>query len=227
MKKVFAVILTLVMTLAMGVTAFAAPNNFISSPGGNMSPELIKWEPLSEECTGKITVTPFADRDDIDEASRELIENARDLIVEASDLTKLCNGLKDAASTNGIDADDLAVSDLFDVDYTDCNIHDDHKGFKLWLDSDALNKFVGLMHFDGEEWSFITNTSIDENGYLVFSTDKSGPFAIVLNTDDSGSSSDNPPQTGDDFRWWIYAALMAVSAIALAVIGYKLKKSEE
>lgn len=223
MKKVFAVILTFLMVVTMGVTVFAAPNNFISSPGGNKNPVLVKWEPLDEDCDANLTITPYADRADLDDEARDLIEKARDIIVNASDLSELCGALSDL----GVDVKDLAVSDLFDVDYTECDEHYDHKGFKIWLDSDALDKFVGLMHFDGKDWTLITAADIDEDGYLAFETEKNGPFAIVLNTEQGGSSSGNPPQTGDDFRWWIYAALMAVSAVALLFIGYKLKKTEE
>ena len=145
------------------------------------------------------------------------------------DLTSLNEDLKKIANDKGIKGTDLAVSDLFDIDYTDCDIHDGHGGFKIKLDSDGLDKFVGLMHFDGEKWTLIEGAAIDDNGYLVFSTDKTGSFAIVLDTaeEEGGSSSSDGPQTGDNFSWWIYVALMAVSAVALVVIALKLKKTEE
>ncbi len=227
MKKAFALVLTFIMIAAMGVTAFAAPNGFIVSPSANKNPTLVDWDPISPDCNAGLTVTPFGDRDKLDDESREQLEAARDSIVNASDLTELNEDLKKKSQNAGIDADDLAVSDLFDVDYTDCDIHDEHKGFKVWLDSDQLDKFVGLMHFDGENWTLIDDAEIDEDGYLVFSSDKTGPFAIVLNTAENGSGSDTPPQTGDDFHWWIYVALMAVSAVALVIIGLKLKKAKE
>lgn len=229
MKKLLALVMTFVMVAVMGVTAFAAPNNFINSPTANENPKLVHWDPLSKDCDAKLIVTPFADRDTLDDASRTQLEKARDVIVNTDDLTSLNEDLKKIADDKGIKGTDLSVSDLFDIDYTDCDIHDGHGGFKIKLDSEGLDKFVGLMNFDGEKWTLIEGAAIDDNGYLVFSTDKTGSFAIVLDTaeEEGGSSSSDGPQTGDNFSWWIYVALMAVSAVALVVIALKLKKTEE
>ncbi|MBO5870517.1 MAG: hypothetical protein J6Q89_07195 [Clostridia bacterium] len=228
MKKLLTHVMTFLMVVAMGVTAFAAPNNFISSPSANENPELIGWDPVTEDCDAELIVTPFGDREKLDDASRNQLEAARDVIVNTKDLTDLNEDLKKLANDKGIKGGDLSVSDLFDVDFSDCDTHDGHDGFKIKLDSEGLDKFIGLMHFDGEKWTLIDNAKIDENGYLVFTTDKIGSFAIVLNTaEEGGSSSGSGPQTGDYFSWWIYVALMAVSAVALVVVALKLKKSEE
>ena len=226
MKKTLALVLIIIMMLAMPVIAFAA-NGFVESPSADKTPIIIDKETVSGDCTTRLVGTSFAEREKLDDESREQLESAKDSIVNASAVVDLNDDLKKKAQDAGVDADDLAVSDLFDIDYTKCEIHDDHEGFEIWIDSDKLEKFVGVMHFDGENWSLIDDAKIDEDGFLVFSSDKTGAFAIVLNAPESGSGSDVPPQTGDDFKWWIYASLMAISAVALVVIGLKLKKAKE
>jgi len=227
MKKGFAVLLSILMVALMGITAMAAPNNFVSSPSANKNPELVDWDVLDDECTAKIIVTAFPEREKLDDESRQQLEEARDIIVDTSDLTDLNDDLKTKVDSLGVDSKYIDVSDLFDVDYSDCDVHDEHGAYKISLKSDALDKFVGLLHFDGENWTMIDNAQIYENGYLVYSTDKTGSFAIVLNTYEDESSSGNGPQTGDEFRWWIYVAIMVVSAVAFIVVAIKLKKSED
>ncbi len=226
MKKGFAVLLSILMVALMGITAMAAPNNFVSSPSSNNNLEIIDWE-SSEEDKEELIVTLFANRHILNDVARMQLEEARDIIVNTPDLANLNEDLKEKVDSLGIDSKDVAISDLFDVDYSDCDVHDEHGEYKVLLKSDELDKFVGLLHFDGQNWTMIDNAQIDENGYLVYSTDKTGSFAIVLNTYEDESSSGNGPQTGDEFRWWIYVVLMAVSAVAFIVVAIKLKKTED
>ncbi len=226
MKKSFAVLLSILMIFVMGITAMAAPNNFVGSPSGNKYPEIVDGGLIEDESSVEIIVKPYADRFNLDDESRKQLEDAYDIIVDTPDLTDLNVDLKNKANTMGIDSNDIDVSDLFDVDYSDNETNEEYGEYKLRLKSDVLENFVGLLHFDGNNWTMIDNATIDEDGYLVYSTDKTGSFAIVVNTFEDGSSSGNGPQTGDDFHWWIYIALMAVSAVALVIIALKLKKTE-
>ena len=227
MKKVFAVLLSILMVAVMGITSVAAPNNFVSSPSGNQNPEIFDSEILDENCEIRLVVTPYANRHNLDDESRQQLIDAYDIVINTSDISDLNNVLNSKANAMEIDTKYLHVSDLFDIDYNDCDMHNEHGTYKIQLKSDALDKFVGLLHFDGEDWTMIENAEIDSNGKLSFSTDKTGTFAIVLNTFEEGSDSGNKPQTDDNFRWYIYIALMAVSAVALVVIGYKLKKNDD
>lgn len=218
MKKLFAVIFAVVLASVMCVTALAAPNNFVSSPEADNDTTLEGSDNNTEGCEATLVLTTFADREKLDDASRKNLEDARDDIVNSGDLTELCAGLKDKTDKK------VSVSDLFDIDYTDCDTHDGHGGFTFRVKVGSLDKFVGVMNYNGNAWELV-DASVNDNGELVIKTDKTGAFAVVLESEQEDTSY--PNQTGDDFTWWIYAAIMVVCVVALVLIGIKLKKSEK
>ena len=218
MKKLLAVIFAIVLASVMCVTAFAAPNNFVSSPGADNNTTLEGSDNNTEGCEAKLVLTTFANRQQLDDSSLKNLEDARDAIVDAEDLSDLCDGLKDKTDK------DLSVVDLFDIDYSDCDSHGEHKGFTFRVKVSSLDKFVGVMNYNGGDWELV-DASVNENGELVIDTDKTGAFAVVLESEQEDTS--HPNQTGDTFTWWIYAAIMVVCAAALVLIGIKLKKSEK
>lgn len=219
MKKVLALCLTLVMVIAMSVPAFAAPANFVSSPSGTSAPELFEYSNADHNCTAKLVITAYADRHTLDDATRAKLEQAYDEIVNASDVTALNADLAALAKKMNVDPSKLAVSDLFDISYHSCPQHSEHGAFTITIRPELLKNFVGLMHLNGDNWELIENAKA-VNGNLTFTVDELSPFAIVVDT------SAGSPITGDFSNVGFYVAAMAISASALVVIAFKLKKRE-
>lgn len=221
MKKILIFLLTVVMLATLGVTAFAEPGSFVISPSKNKAPELIDGTNNSHECTAKLVITAYADRYTLSDEKREIIEGAYDQIVASKDLTAFNADFAKYVKDNGYNLEDLAVSDLFDVSYHACETHGEHGAFTITVKTETLNGFVGLLHLNNGKWEYIDNAKVDGDK-LTFVVDELSPFAIVVDT-----NNHKPPVTGDNFNWWIYVALMVVSAASLCVVGYKLKKCED
>lgn len=216
MKKILAVCLALVMVFSLGITAFAAPNGFVSSPSENGAPELDSFVPSDEDCEAEIIITAYADREELPEELRDLLEEAYAEVVDADDLTTLSEALKKLAAKKNIKAENLLVSDLFDIHATGCDNHDEHREFVITLNADTLKNFVGLLHKkDNGSWELIDDAKVVNDGTaLKFTVDSFSPFAIVVN---KGVTS---PQTNDSMVI-TFVALAFVSALAIIVISKK------
>ncbi len=222
MKKAISLTLALVLLVSLCLSAIAAPGSFIVSPSGRTTPILIDSSNEAHDCTAELVVTPYSERDTLPEDSKQQIEDAYDSIAGTSDLTELNSDLADIAEDMNISGSALAVSDLFDISYYNCDIHNEHGKFTIKLESEMLDSFVALMYWDGENWIIIEGAYVDEDGYLTFVTDKFGPYAIVVNT---GAENVEPPKTGDEFPW-LYVVLMIASAAGLLVVFFLSRKKK-
>jgi hypothetical protein len=219
MKKALSLALTLLMVITMCLPVFAGPGRFITSPSGVDAPELIESENSNDACNAKVVITAFADRHTLDDATRQKMEKAYNDIVNATDLANLNADLAALAKTMKIDSGKLAVSDLFDISYVDCADHDGHGYFTITLKPETVKNFVGLMHLNGDNWELVKDAKVEGNN-ITFTVEELSPFAIVVDT------SAGSPITGDFSNVGFYVVLMAVSAIALILIVFKLKKRE-
>ncbi len=223
MKKALVFVLALVMSLTLSLTAFAAPNGFTVSPGANAAPEIMDFENSSEGCLAELILAAYADRASLDADTRAALEAAYGDIVNASNLGSLTADLAALAQTLGIKIEDLAVSELFDIEHT-CDEHDGHGGkFTIKLKSQALQGFVGLLHKNGDKWELVDDATLASDGlYITFSVSDLSPFAIVVKTD-SGTES---PDSGDSFPYVAVFAFVAAAALgAWLVVGVKRKKA--
>lgn len=220
MKKVLAIILTTVMIFAASISTFAAPGAFLNSPSGNLAPRVSSFKFKSEACTAELVITPYADRSTLGDASKALIEQAYATIAGTKDLTTLSDSLKKIAADKKIKGQNLAVSDLFDISVVGCQDHNDHYSCNIVLDADTLGRFVALLHMDADgKWSVVDTAKVtNEDKQLEFTVDSLSPFAIVVDT------TSDTPQTGDSGKLYIYAGIMFVSALAIAVVVVKSKK---
>lgn len=218
MKKIIAILLSLVFVVSMSLTVMAA-NNFVSSPSGRPAPIIISFDPADEDCTAQIIVTPYGDIEELSEELEALMRKAYDSVISAEDLAELNDEFAKYVKSLKIDGSNLAVSDLFDLHVEGCNFHDSHVDFEIVLEPETLKNFVGLLHMNKDgEWEFINNAEVLSNGsHLKFSVESLSPFAIVVDT--SGG------QTGDSGMIAVYAIIMVVSAAALAVVLVKAKKN--
>lgn len=222
MKKTLIFLMVFVMALSVSVSAFAAPNGFTVSPGANMAPELVEYEKDSLDCLATLIITAYADRATLPEETRLELEKAYNDIISAEDLSSLSEELLALANTLGIDTKALAVSDLFDISYYDCDDHEGHGGFTLKLKPNTLQGFVGLIHFVDGKCVVVDNAKITADGlYLTFHVDSLSPFAIVVQTEDS---SEQPPNSGDNLPWGaIFMFVAATAVLAVTVVGSKKK----
>ncbi len=222
MKKTISITLALVLLASLCLSAMAAPGSFIVSPSNNTTPILVDSSNESHDCTAEIVITPYSERDTLPEDAKQKIEDAYDSIAGTSDLTDLNSDLAGIAESMNISTGALGVSDLFDVSYTSCDVHNEHGKFTIKLEAEMLDSFVALMYWDGSNWVIVEGAFVDENGYLNFVTDKFGPYAIVVNT---GAENVEPPKTGDEFPW-IYVVLMVASAAGLVVVLFLSRKKK-
>lgn len=222
MKKVFCMVLALVLTLMLSATVCAAPGQFVNSPSNNGAPTLISVEKENADCTAELIITPYSQRDQLPANLKALIEKAYSDIASSKDLTTLNKDLAAVAATQKIAGANLKVSDLFDIRYEGCETHDGTHTFSIVLGADTLHRFVGLLHMNHDgQWELIKNAKVINNGEaLQFSISEMSPFAIVVDTSDAEGDS---PATGMK-NIAIYGSLMLVSAMAIVVLVVKGKK---
>lgn len=222
MKKVFAIILAVVLTLSLSVTVCAAPGKFVKSPSHNSAPTIISFERNNADCTAELIATPYNQRDLLPAELKTLIEKAYGEIASSDDLTELNTDLADLAAAQNINGIYLEVSDLFDIRYEGCTNHNENHTFTIDLGADTLRRFVGLLHMNKNgEWELIDNAEVINNGKaLRFTVSDFSPFAIVVDTSESGDS----PVTGITSNIVIYGAVMLLSALAILLLVFGNKK---
>ncbi len=223
MKRVFSVILGVMLIVGMTLSVSADPGAFLNSPSVNPAPEIVSYSVDSDECVAKLILTPYSERDTLSDAGKDEIKHAYDDIKSSTDLTDLTEQLEDLADEKGIPGTDLAVSDLFDLDFTDCDyvLHENGHGyFTIKLKADTLENFVGLIQMKDDEWKVIEG-AVAEGDLLTFKTDKFSPFAIVVE-----NSPAKPPLTGENGSMYLWGALMIISAVAMIVCIKKYNKKE-
>ena len=225
MKKILAVCLTIVMALSMTMSVVAAPGNFVSSPSGNSAPIIVEVELESEECTLQVIITPYIDRGELTEEAKDAIEEAYKDISDAGDLSDLVEELGEIAGDKGATVDTLAVSDLFDLSYDDCDIHDEHGGEVIvTIKPETLKNFISLVFFNGTSWEYVEDAAVmgENMDQLKFTANGYGPYAIVV---DAESMSDMP-ETYDGMDWIPYIIVMIISAAAAIILWKKASKKE-
>jgi hypothetical protein len=223
MKKVLAICMTLVMVMSMmSMTVLADHGNFVSSPSGNSAPIIIEFESESEDCTALLVVTPYSERETLPEEKKEDLEQAYDEIVKAEVLSDLHGAIAQVAASKGIALEDLAVSDMFDVSYYDCEVHDDHGYFEIVLKPETLKNFVALLHLSNGKWEHVDNAEVTgaNRDHLRFFVDDLSPFAIVVDTEPASSQ----PGTNDPFDIMPYVIVMVISASAAIVLWKKSRR---
>lgn len=221
MKKLFAILLALVMVLSLNVSVFAAEDSFISSPSNNRAPVVEDCKNENSDCTSDVVVIPFGDRDKLPDDVKQELQDAYDSILKTDDLTDLFSGIE-SILTPGTSAGDLSVSDIFNVGHTDCPDHANHGRFEITLSTDTTKGFVGLVQFIDGKWVIVEDAKV-ENGKLTFSSDADGTYAIVV---DKTKAETTSPVTGAPVA--SYAAGITVFAVlcgAMVVLAVTKKKA--
>lgn len=217
MKKFFAIAIMFAMVCAMTLSVAAAPANFLQSPSFNKTPVIIDFECSDPDWKGEIYITSYGDRNVLDLIDREKLENAYNSIRDALNVSTLIPDIADIATNLGVSSDKLGISDLFHIGISDST---DGK-FKIKLDSETIKNFVGLVYFEDGAWHVVDGAFIDDNGYLVFTTELPRAFAVVVDVDESVI---DVPITGDTLSWVLVTVMVASAAgIVVLVISYRKK----
>lgn len=222
MKKVFSICLALVMVFALSVTVFAAPGSFVNSPSHNDAPVIEDFENEDPNCTADLDVIPFGDRNSLSDAEKKEMEDAYNQIKNSTDLTDMFSGLNSIVQDLNILPSDLAVSDLFHINYKDCVEHDDHGAFKIKLSADTLKGFAGLIQYLNGEWVLVEGAKVEDDRYLIFRADELSTFAIVV---DSTKAETISPVTGDPTLAILAGAAAFVLFTTAAVVTVSKKKA--
>lgn len=218
MKKVFVVILSVMMIASLSLTSFAA--SFVSSPSGNPAPTLVSFEFESKDCDADLVITPYSKRDTLAAAGKTAIEAAYNEVKSADNVAALNADLAALAKSKDIGAKNLAVSDLFDVSYTGCNDHGTHGKVTIKLKAETLENFVGLLHYNNGKWELVSNAKA-EGDTLTFSVDSLSPFAIVVDANRDSTATD------DNSGIYLLIAVAALSLAAAVIFFMKSRKEIE
>lgn len=221
MKKIFVLILSVVMICSLAFSAAAAPGVFLQSPSFNKNPIIIDFECSDPNWKGDIYITSFGDRNVLDLVEREKLENAYNSIKDSFGVSNLIPDIAGIAENLGVSSENLGISDLFHIGITEATGGE----FKLKLDSETIKNFVGLVYFEDGKWHVVEGATIDKDGYLVFTTELPRAFAVVVDVDNSVV---DVPITGEVVPW-ILMSVMAVSAagIIVLVVSYNKKRVKE
>lgn len=221
MKKVLAVCLALVMVISAAVLAFAQ-GGFVSSPSGNAAPVIIEVTYEDGSCEPEIVVTPYSERDTLEEEKEDDMNEAYNDISENEDLTVMCPALAAVAAAKGINPSDLAVSDLFDVSAYHTLPHPYCGTVTVVLSAETLKNFVALLHRNSDgKWEVVPEVVVNlEETTITFKCRDFSPFAVVVDT-----SAEALPNTGANI--YIPAIFMIASAVSLIGVLISLKKKKQ
>ena len=225
MKKIASICMALLIAMCLSVSVFATGSGFISSPSKNQAPELVESSSSSDNCVAQIKITSFADRNSLPADLVAKLEKAYMDILSNSDLSKLCEALKEHSADLSVSVDELAVSDLFDISYTNCEDHDDHGYFDITIKPEYLEKFVALLHYNGTSWEIIEDAKIEDEVHLTFTADDLSPFAIVVSTGSAPVYHGNGGVAGIVIG--LIDLIIAICGFFIAFIIWKKKKKEE
>ncbi len=221
MKKVIAIMITLALMLCFSMTAFAADNGgFTVSPSGNLAPELVEVKTEEGEPEVAVEIVSYAEREKLPAYDKAILELAYEQISETADLTDISNRLKTLAEEKGLNPENLAVSDLFDISAEVVEGADDHGKVTITLKAETLQNFTALLHFRNGAWEVVDDAAVAEDGKtMTFSVNDFSPFAIVVDTTE-------PEEEGgvNGATIAIFVTLLATSVIATAVSAKKSKE---
>ena len=220
MKKIIITVMTIVMVASLSISALAA-GAFVSSPSANEAPELVSGAPVTPECTGTLVISSYADRANLSDEARAKLEEAYNQIANYGAGNAFATVLQHLAGENKLAANQLSVSDLFDISSVNCTHHEKHEGFIITIGVGDLEHFVGILHFTGSVWEELEINDVDEAAHTVtFTTPSLSPFAVVVN-----NGAEAPAASGNAWIWIVVAAVVVAAAAAAVVVVAKKKRA--
>ena len=181
MKKIISIVFLIALLALTVLSVSAATGGFVLSPSNNNAPVLIEGKNESKDCTSKVVITSYGDRDRLSQKSRKDIEAAYTQIIGTLDLATLTDEVEDVAKKLEVSTSKLSVVDLFDISNTDCEGHDAHGKFTITIKPTTLKNFACLLHYSDGEWEVVDSAKLTNNGeHIQFTAKELSPYAIVL-----------------------------------------------
>lgn len=221
MKKILFAVCFALISSVMSVNVMAEPSGFVSSPTNNFAPVVVSGENADADCEGEVIITPYSEREYLVQYETEIFEQAYNEIKNSDRISSLNSGISDFAKSKEADENNLSVSDLFFVDYTNCTDHNDHEEFRIKLQTETLNGFVMLLHKNDDEWEIIEDAFVEDGEYLHFSAATFGPYAIVVDINANAAEA----SISNRFPW-LYIILLVVAVAGLVVLFSRSKKNK-
>ena len=250
MKKIAAFLLTAVLVLGSSMSVMAA--DFTPSVTQKEAPEVkvmkmadgtevygIFRDKDGKEIAGlkrgDIIITPVAKRDSASAQIKKNLDEAYDCIQKAKNTTDLYAKMAEVLKKAGSDAtpDDLVVSDLFDVTFTDgYGGYMDVEGNTLTLTFDVKKTpgqtLVILTRCDGVNWEPVDpkNVTINADGTVTVTFEKFCPVAFLTDVASVSADPNGPtsPQTNDISGMSFGCALAVICAAALVCTAAAKKR---
>lgn len=211
-------LLALVLCASVLSVSAAEVGRFIESPSAVEAPEVVAYENEDPRCTAEVSVTSYADRASLDDDVREAMEAMYQDIKYMDGSTGLGTILEELSDEKKVRFEDLAISDLFDIGYHNCDSHEaeEHGWFTIELEPAALKSFVGLLSFNGEKWVILEAEVSEEGNTVRFRAKELTPLAIVV---------ESKPPTGDNSGLALWMMLISGSAFVIVLVAMKKRKA--
>lgn len=216
MKRTVAVLFALLLMANLFVVCFAEDNVFVSSPSTVQAPELIEGKNETTSCPAEVVITSYADRSKLGVENVIALEAAYNALATTEDLGVLSADIQALAEELKVSSADFAVSDLFDISYSNCDAHMEHGVFSIKLKPASTEGFVAMLHYTESGFEVIEGTV--ENGTITFDTPSLSPFAIMVHSD--------LPENPNFALWWLWLLLLLLLIIIIIVVSSK-KKAEK
>ena len=219
MKRLFSLAMIIAIVLSsVALTASASDNAFISSPSAVPAPVLVEYETSEDVCEAELIICAYADRGQLSDSSRATLEEAYASIVSAEDVLDICPELAEAGFSSGV----LAVSDLFEIYYTNCDNHNGHS-VTITLRPRVTENFAAVLHYVDGTWENVDNAKVEKNGTdITFEVDSLSPFAIALH-----DGSVQPATSNMALVLSLLCLVLLIIIIVIIIVISKKKKSEE
>lgn len=254
MKKIFSMLLAVMLIAMTVIPAAAAPDSFIPSIEAKDGPTIVLQTDSNGDIVGAIIydsegheimgvpadaiiITPIAGIGDAVDAVKEALEYAQKQINDASNLSALSKEINDYLKKNypDIDINDLAVSQLFDVRLDDEYSKYLKDGAHFSVQLDFGESFLFFLMSQDKNWTLGKDYKVDGS---VVTLDLTEPTQIALvksNYSPSGVPSDKndaeikSPQTGDytNVLFISLGVLFAAGAVLLMVMFVKNKQAKK
>ena len=253
MKKLFTMILVVLLTLTAVVSVSAAQDSFVPSVDVKDGPKVVlqtdsngnsvaaiiydkNGHETGSVAQGGVFITPLSGMNSAPDKVKNALQNALNQINAADDLGELSKEIADYIKDNNLDVEvkDLVVSQLFDIRLDDeyLELLEDGGSFTVQLNVDE--SFLFLLMLQGNEWAICKDYKV--NGSIVTLT-LTGPTQIALVKSSYSPSGNLPgdepgiqsPQTSD-YTTGLFISLgvlFAVGAVLLVVVYTKSKRTKK
>ena len=169
MKKILSCLLAVLLLASLSVSAFAAevPSVEAEKQVPTVGEAL---DADGNDVSSAIVITDYEDKDTLPEEAQEQLDDAFDAL---QDLPALIEGNEDLKAL--LDGAEVDAESLFDISIIDDSVV---PPIDLKLELVNPDNFAALLHFvDGE--ASIVEAEVDEDGFLPFTLEEVGTYAIL------------------------------------------------